>query len=287
VVADTAGGFACAGCGESFPRTGGIFRFLTRGRAEAAAPFLRQYRDVRTRDGHRERAPEFYRNLPMVTRDHPCAAEWRIRRESYGHLQLRALPALWQGPTQVLDVGAGSGWLAHRLASFGHRTVALDWLDDEADGLGVCQYYPVPLAAVQADFDALPLEASQFEVVVLNGSLHYSHDPAATLREAKRTLVHGGTLVVMDSPMFTREGDGRAMVDAQRDAMRIDHHVAEVVQTGIGFLTYESLNGAAIALGLRARFFPSRGPIAWRLRRQMARLRLSRAPAAFGVWVAQ
>jgi SAM-dependent methyltransferase/uncharacterized protein YbaR (Trm112 family) len=287
IAADSDGGFRCASCSEHFPWRDGIFRFLTPRRAEAAAPFVRQYRAVRAKDGHRERIPEFYRTLPMVTREHRCAAEWRIRRESYGQLQARALPAVWQGPIHVLDVGAGCGWLSHRLASFGHCAVAVDQLDDDAYGLGVCRHYPVPLAAVQADFDALPLDESQFEVVVLNSSLHYSYDPAATLREARRTMVAGGTLVVMDSPMFATERDGRAMVDQQREAMRAEHGAAGAEQSGIGFLTYDTLDQAATALGLRARFFPSHGPIAWQLRRQLARLRLKRAPAAFGVWVAQ
>jgi SAM-dependent methyltransferase len=289
VVADGDGGFCCGPCGEGYPCTDGIFRFLTRRRAAAAEPFVRQYRAVRARDGHREHLPEFYRTLPMVRREHRCAAEWRIRRESYGHLQARALPAVWQGPIHVLDVGAGCGWLAHRLASFGHCVVAVDQLDDGEDGLGVCQHYPVTLAAVQADFDALPLEAAQFEVVVLNSSLHYSSDPAATLREARRTMIAGGALVVMDSPMFTRERDGRAMVDQQCEALLADSGGDDgaAMRRGIGFLTYDSLDEVAAALGLRARFFPSRGPLAWRLRRQLARLRLKRAPAAFGLWVAQ
>jgi len=56
---------------------------------------------------------------------------------------------------------------------------------------------------------------------------------------------------------------------------------------GVGFLTYARMERAFRALGLRARFLRSRGPLVWRLRRQMGRLRLGRQPAAFGVWVAQ
>ena len=96
-----------------------------------------------------------------------------------------------------------------------------------------------------------------------------------------------GSLVVMDSPMFSRARDGMAMVDAQHQAFTAQYGVRDVVRSGVGFLTFSDLDRMANELGLRGRFFPSHGPLGWRVRRQMARLRLRRAPAAFGVWVAQ
>jgi SAM-dependent methyltransferase len=281
------GGFSCVRCRNRFERRGGIYRFLTPRREEAALPFVRQYRQVRERDGYRASAPEYYRMLPIVPHDDPHAAEWRLRRESYAHLLRHALPAIWLGSARVLDLGAGCGWLSHRLASFGHRVVAVDRLDDEADGLGVARHYPVPFAAVQADFDALPFEPWQFDVAVFEGSLHYSPDPQATLAEARRMIAPGGVIAVMDSPMFTREADGHAMVEQQHTRMQSEYGVAEVVRTGVGFLTFVRIEQAARSLGLQGRFFRSHGPLAWRLRRQFARLRLGRAPAAFGVWVAR
>ena len=130
------------------------------------------------------RSPDYYRMLPCVVARRSTPAEWRVRRDSFAHLQRHVLPANGHGPMRVLDLGAGSGWLSHRLAAVGHRVVAVDRLDDEADGLGACRHYPVPFAAVQADFDALPFEPSQFDLVVFDGSLHYAPDPAATLAES-------------------------------------------------------------------------------------------------------
>jgi SAM-dependent methyltransferase len=275
---------ACSGCGARFDRRGGVYRFLSSERAEAAEPFQRQYRAVRARDGYRPTAPEYYRTLPDVTRDDPRAGQWRIRRESYVYLQRHALPAC---PVRALDLGAGSGWLSHRLAAIGHRMVAVDRLDDEADGLGACRHYPVSFVAVQADFDALPFEPSQFDLVVFDGSLHYSPDPAATLVEATRMLASDGAIAVMDSPMFARERDGHAMVADELRRIETAHGFSSVVRAGVGFLTFAALDRAASSHGLRSRFFQSAGPIGWRVRRQLARLRLRRAPAAFGVWVAR
>jgi SAM-dependent methyltransferase len=286
-ASDVDGGAHCASCGTTFKQRGHLLRFLTAARAEAVAALDAQYRAVRDRDGHRSAAPEYYRMLPSVPRDHPQAAEWRIRRESYAHLQDHAIPAIWLGATRVLELGAGCAWLSHRLATVGYRVVAVDRLDDEADGLGACRHYPVTFPAVQADFDALPFEPHQFDVVVFTGSLHYSSDPAASLREAVRMIAPGGAVAVMDSPTFRRDVDGEAMVADQRRLLQAEHAIAAPIRAGVGFLTYVGMERAFRSLGLRSRFFQSRGPLMWRVRRQIGRWRLGRQPAAFGVWVAQ
>ena len=77
------------------------------------------------------------------------------------------------------------------------------------------------------------------------------------------------------------------MVSQQLRRMEVEHGISGAVRPGHGFLTFDSLEGAGRSLGLRARFFPSRGPLAWRVGRQVARITLGRPPAAFGVWVAQ
>jgi len=178
------------------------------------------------------------------------AAAWRVRRETYGHLLRRCFAHAPQ-QVRVLDLGAGCGWLSHRLAALGHRPVSVDLLDDETDGLGVVKYYGVRFAAVQADFNRLPFAPEQFDVVVFNESLHYAANAAATLGHARRVLAPGGALVVMDSPM-------RASFGAD-------------------------LTSAAAALGLDAAFVESRGPLVRRLRRRLS----LRAAAARGLWVAQ
>jgi SAM-dependent methyltransferase len=262
-----------------------VHRFLAGGLQTDAGAFAAQYRAVRERDGHRSSRPDYYRMLPFVARDHPQAAEWRIRRESYASLQEQAIPAIWLGPTRILELGAGCAWLSYRLATLGYRVVAVDRFDDEADGLGACRHYPVAFPAVQADFDRLPFEPRQFDAAIFTGSLHYSEDPAASLREAAHMVAAGGIVAVMDSPTFVRHADGEAMVADQQERMRAEYGIDRPVRAGVGFLTYAAMERAFAALGLRARWFPSRGPLTWRLRRQLARLRLKRAPAAFGVWV--
>jgi SAM-dependent methyltransferase len=276
----------CASCHRVFERKGGVWRFLTPTRDVRLGPFVQQYRAVREREGRRRTAPEYYQRLPTVAPDDPHAGDWSVRRETYHHL-LRHVLSDGPLPLHVLDVGAGSGWLCHRLARLGHCVVAVDALDDEVDGLGAARHYATPFAIVQADFDALPFAAGQFGLIVFNGSLHYAADIAATLANAHRLLAPDGALVVMDSPMFGAERDGAAMVDDSVRRFVVDFGLTEVVRPGAGYLTFARLAAIAERLQLRSEFVPSRGPLGWRMRRHLARVKLRRAPAAFGLWVAR
>ena len=277
---------SCARCAHVYERRGGVWRFLVPTRHARLAPFAQQYRIVREREGRRSQSGEYYRGLPTVARTDPHARDWQIRQETYGHL-LRHVFAWGEQPSAVLDLGAGSAWLSHRLATLGHHVVAVDAIEDEADGLGAIRHYAAPIVAVHADFDAPPFVAGQFDVVIFNGSLHYAPDVGATLVRARRMLAPGGTLVVMDSPMFHADRDGAAMVEQSVERIATDCGLREVVQPGGGYLTFPSLAASADALQMASEFVPSRGPIGWRMCRQLARIRLGRQPAAFGLWVAR
>jgi SAM-dependent methyltransferase len=254
--------FACARCGRVFDRRGGVWRFLAATPGPYLEPMIRQARIAGQRGGRRPAPPDYYRRLPTVLPGDPQAREWQVRRETYHHLLGHVL-ATGPSPMRIVDLGAGTGWLSHRLTVLGHHAVAVDAIDDDVDGLGATQLYASGFPAVQADFDALPFAPGQFDLVVFNRSLHYSADTAATLERAHRLLVPGGALVVMDSPMFRGEADG-----ADR-------------------LTLARLAGIAARLALQPQFVPSRGSLAWRLRRGVAHVRHRQAPAAFGLWVAR
>ncbi len=278
--------FNCARCAGEYTRRAGVWRFLTASRLARLEPFTRQYRDVRGREGRRPSSAEYYRRLPGVSGDDPHAAEWRVRRETYRHLLGHVL-ATGPASMRVLDLGAGSGWLSHRLAELGHHAVAVDAIDDEADGLGAARHYEIEFSMVQADFTALPFAVEQFDLVAFNGSLHYAADTPATLAHARRMLAPGGALVVMDSPMFRADADGRAMVTDLVWRFTADYGLTNIVQPGLGYLTFASLAATARDLHLEPRFIPSHGPLRWRVRRRLARFKLGRAPAAFGLWVAR
>jgi SAM-dependent methyltransferase len=263
------------------PLCDGIYRCLTPARRSEIEPLVAHYRGVRETDGYRQRSPAYYRSLPQVDAQHPQAATWRVRQQSFRHLG-GVLRRFGGRGLRVLDLGAGSGWLCHRLAALGHSCVALDWLDDVEDGLGAFRYYPVAFTCIQADFDDLPLAPGQFDVAIFNASLHYARDPAQTLQHARQTLVPGGILVVMDSPVFESDDDGRRMLAAPQFDVRANDGTP--VRWGAGYLTEAGLRRAAGEANLDVRWMPSYGGPGWALKRRLAGLKERRAPAKFGLW---
>ncbi len=311
----------CSGCGRRFGQRDGIFRFLADERCVEIDRFVTHYRAVRQVDGYRRTAGDYYRGLPTVSADDPEASAWRVRQRTFSRFCRRVLKprARVQGAgcrvpgahsarrtphaapgtrhaapctrvttsLAILDLGAGNGWLSNRLSVLGHRVVAVDWLDDEADGLGVRRHYNPSFVCVQADYDVLPLAPAQFDIVVFNGSLHYARNASESLFNAARCLAAGGALAVMDSPMFHHPADGRAMLADKARRFASAYGLDGLDWEGAGYLTFDELRAFSRALGLRERFFRSHGGPIWSLKRQRARLRLRRAPAAFGLWVAQ
>ena len=107
----------CSGCGQRWPCLDGIWRFLPPERAQSFAPFLQDYTRIRHAEGRGSDDPEHYRRLPECAPDHPIAWQWQMRRRTWETFRRRVLPRL--GP-KILDLGAGVGWLSHRLAELGH-----------------------------------------------------------------------------------------------------------------------------------------------------------------------
>jgi SAM-dependent methyltransferase len=267
--------------GTQIPMRGGIYRGLNAKRAQEIEPLLVHYRRVRSTDGYHHAGAEYYCALPYVDQRDPQWTTWRVRQQSFGNLR-RVLKRLGRRRLRILDLGAGNGWLSHRLALDGHACVAVDWLDDQEDGLAASRHYPVGFTCIQADFDDLPLAGEQFDLAVFNASLHYSTDPAATLRRVRASLVAGGMLVVMDSPVFASDDDGRRMLDRQ-EARFLAIGTGDV-RWGVGYLTTGGLARAAIDAGIRVHWIPSRGRPSWAVKRWFAGVKQRRPAARFGLW---
>jgi SAM-dependent methyltransferase len=191
--------------------------------SDESAPSLRSfaddYRRVRLAEGHASTDPEFARRLPFrdITGRH--GASWRVRALHYLaiRLGLGLVRAEAPGGVRVLDLGAGNGWMARRLAG-SFRVTALD-VDAGETGLGALR--DTGVARVAGDLEALPLRAHSFDAVVAAASLHYAFDVGAVLAEAARVLRPGGVLIVADSPVY----DDAAARDAAWQRTR-DHYAA-------------------------------------------------------------
>lgn len=273
-------GLTCTKCGTAYELSGGVYHFLLPERRAEIHAFLTQYRFVRGREGYRSLTSEDYRSLPDIRTDHPQAEVWRVRRQSYERL----LSILDGQSFSILDLGAGNGWLSHRLARLGHYLLAVDWLEDEQDGLGAYRNYDVNYTSVQADFIALPLSGHQFDIVIFNASLHYSLNMEETLHKVRKMLRSEGRIFVIDSPTFSSDQSGQVMVREHIDHLRQSHGLHEIIQPGAGYLTVNKMMEFGKTLNIAFRFYQSNGPFLWEIKRWWTGVKGKREPARFGVW---
>lgn len=257
----------------------------------ALAQFAADYAEHRAAEG-RGYAGDALLSLPYL-KDGPFAAQWAVRARSFEALMARIVRPLaaTRGALTMLDLGAGNCWLSYRVALEGHHAVALDIRDDAVDGLGAGSPFvaraPGGIYRITASFDATPLDAASADLTVFNAALHYATDLSVTLAEAVRVTRPGGRIVILDSPFYTRERDGLAMVAEKR--AQAAQHFGERADSllGLPFIEFLTRDRLAAASELDWRRHWILYPIGYELRPIKAALRRARAPSRFDLWVAE
>jgi SAM-dependent methyltransferase len=249
--------------------------------------FASEYARYRAEEG-RGYATTQLLQLPYL-KDGPHVSQWAIRARTFDAFMakvLRPAAARQHRPLDVLDLGAGNGWLSYRVALEGHRAFALDIRNDSVDGLGASAPFRRAAPSMEclvAPFDTIPLSRASVDMAVFNASLHYATDLRAVLREAVRITRPGGQIAILDTPFYARESDGLAMVGEKR--MRFGDRARVLMDLPfIEFLTRERLREALPELAWtrhRVRY-----PLAYELRPLMAFLKGKRRPSRFDLWVA-
>ena len=90
---------------------------------------------------------------------------------------------------RVLDVGCGSGYIAHHLTAL---------LGARVTGLDVAQSAAAPIEYLRYDGRRFPVPDSSFDAVLLCYVLHHAQDIHALLNEVRRVLRAGGLVVVYE-----------------------------------------------------------------------------------------
>jgi SAM-dependent methyltransferase len=251
-----------------------------------SAAFKADYARHRAAEGRDYRGASL-RALPYL-RSGPFAKQWAVRARSFqAFVHSVIVPA---GKTcDVLDLGAGNGWLCHRLARMGHRCVALDMRDDHIDGLGAATEFlaeePDLFRCVTGSFEDIPLPDAAFDVTLFNASLHYAQDLPRALQEAARVTRKSGALVILDSPFYSRTADGEAMVAEKRASSSFGSRADVLLsQSFVEYLTPQRLSGATP--GIHWRRIRVRYPLWYEMRPLVAWLKRARRPSRFDLWVA-
>ncbi len=194
----------------------GIVRALPRESQKRYLRFVEEYSKIRRAEGRGSEDPAFYLALPYEDLTGKNSEQWEIRSGSYKYFEKRILSPLEKGKIlDILDLGAGNGWMSYRLWLRKQRPVAVDILSDDFDGLGAARHYHEPLGSefplFEAEFDRLPFADAQFDLAIYNSSIHYSTNYHRTLKEARRCLRQSGRIVILDSPYYKHRDHGERM----------------------------------------------------------------------------
>jgi SAM-dependent methyltransferase len=123
-----------------------------------------------------------------------------------GRRKARGIRPHLRGST-ILDLGAGEGYVGHRLRATGRRVILAD----------VDPFFRVPLPGFAFDGTRLPLPDRSVDTVVLSLVLHHAEDPDALLREALRVAEDR---VVITESVYRHEWERRLLVRADRAVNR-------------------------------------------------------------------
>jgi len=248
--------------------------------------FLEDYTRIRRAEGRGSEDPAYYLELPYRDRTGRLTDQWKMRGRTYRYFERRVLPAMERDrPLDLLDLGAGCGWMSYRLARRGHRPVAVDILTDGRDGLGAARHYceKSDFARFDAEFDHLPFCDASFDAALYNASLHYSSDYAITLREAKRCLRPGGRIVILDSPVYRVREHGERMRRERREIFLAQYGTESDHIGSIEYLDLATIDSLACEIGIEWRVHKPWYGFAWHLRPWKARWKGSRPPSRF--WI--
>lgn len=242
----------CQESGVEYHCVDGIWRMIAPDRWPRYAQFVQEYEAVRLAEGRKAADRSFYRQLPLAASNHPAAAMWQQRAASYQLFVDKIVKKSESKSTlKILDMGAGNGWLANRMAQRGHTVGAVDLTTNDFDGLGVHTNYDHDFVPIQAEFDRLPLESDQFDLLVFNASLHYSADYDTTLREAIRVIKSDGQIVVLDTPVYENGASGRQMVAEREADFQKQHGFKSNSLNSENFLSHERIEALRNSLHMQ------------------------------------
>jgi SAM-dependent methyltransferase len=284
----------CPRCSFTMRQSDGIWGALPKEREKYFSRFIRDYEAIRKAEGRGSEDAEFYLSLPFCDRTRKNSWQWSIRARTFRYIERRIIPTLDAGnstsPT-ILDLGAGNGWLSYRLANLGYRPIAVDLQANTFDGLGAAMHYrralPTLFPRFQAELDRLPFSDDQFDCAIFNASFHYSENYDVTLSEAIRCLRPGGIIVIADSPSYSREESGQAMLQERRANFQARFGIRSDALSSCEYLTNQRLVALEAKHDIEWTTHQPWYGLRWASRPLAARLSRRREPSQFRIYAAR
>lgn len=208
------GTLRCGACDGAFPIVGGVAELL----CDASHQALEEQESIDSW-------------LPEVEKVTPLNDEWLVGLPNTFHKGVETdiavnLPRLLelidpQHGQRVLEVGAGTTWLANLLAQWGCEVTATDIVRrlyvglDSADVL--MRHSETVYDRVLAEMNDVPYMDGAFDLVVANAVFHHSEDLTETFSEMHRVLRPGGRVVLLEPVVGPLNLAGKAYMTRLHD----------------------------------------------------------------------
>jgi ubiquinone/menaquinone biosynthesis C-methylase UbiE len=241
--------------------------------------FVDDYLKIRRAEGRGSNDPAYYLALPFEDLTGRMSAMWAMRAATYRYFEKRVLGSQ---ALDILDLGAGCGWMSYRLMQRAHRPVAVDLLSDGQDGLGAARHYP-PFPRFEAEFDRLPFADASFDLAVFNASLHYSSDYSRTLGEARRCVRPGGRVIVLETPVYKEREHGEMMRRERHEQFLKQYGTESDHVRSIEYLDLSTIDSLSRELRIQWRIHKPWYGLAWHTRPIKAWWKGKRPPSRF--WI--
>jgi SAM-dependent methyltransferase len=279
----------CQFCGLQMSVDNGIVNALPPDRAAHFARFISDYEHIRTAEGRWSHQDDFYLSLPYNDVSGKNTKQWKIRARSFDYMMKHVLNRnLQHSGGWILDLGAGNCWMSYRLALANYRPFAVDLLTNDRDGMGAAEHFRKHLPAMfprfQAELVRLPFQDDQFDAVIFNASFHYADDYVATLAEALRCVKSDGTVIISDTPWYSRDESGKRMMTERNSSFIERYGTASDSIKSLEYMTDERLSSIEEQLGVRWTIYRPRYGLKWAMRPLVARLRNRREPSLFRIY---
>ncbi|MBC7830032.1 MAG: class I SAM-dependent methyltransferase [Chitinophagaceae bacterium] len=162
-------------------------------------PFNEKYFALRTRE-NRIYTDEELLQLPLISKNHMHAKEWRVRENSCRRL-VNYLKR--KGPVSIVEIGCGNGWLSHQLSKIPNSAIkGIDINERELKQAGLVFREQGNLSFINGDIYHLKAYGSSFDIIVFAASIQYFDSFSKIITNALEHLREGGELHIIDSPFY-------------------------------------------------------------------------------------